>query len=271
MSFGKRRTTQDAKPSRTVPSRKWAPNAAAPSPNRSTALVMAGIAGGLALIGLVITGYSALMHAAGRKLDEKFSAQVSQTIHPTPQLALLKTRGAEGWTLGNCQMRRPPAAADSNNPESSYAERDQSYGGMLEHFGGDFSVALVNTADFLECVATQEPQRLCAGDVRSAFAADVARFYDDHKAQTREFDQNNWVRDPKFAAVMKTLSDANPEFGEATGVIGREMLGAVTRVDDALRTAAANGYVSSADFGWSTPVRAKDILTRTKAGAKPCS
>lgn len=265
MSFGKRQPRKEAPAAVRVVRPQGPRPPRSTTPGRSPFLLIAGAVAGVALIALTYSTYMAGMRQLGKALDAKFEAQVAETIHPTPQHALLKTAQADGWTFGNCTMRRPPSAADNVVP-GAYAERDAS-NPMLEHMGGDFSVALVNSANFIACVADYEAHRLCAAPERAAFATDVTRFYREHGVTAAQFELNRNPTDAKFAAVMATLEEAGAGFGETGSVIDRELQQARTTVDDALRSTAAAGYVSSSDFGWFPPAAVTDILAKAREAA----
>lgn len=266
MSFGKRQPRQDApaavRITRPTPPRP--PQGGAPK-NRMNVPLLAGVAAGFALIAIIYSGYMFGMRQLGQALDAKFEAQVAETIHPTPQHALLNGARADGWSFGHCNMRPPPSAVDSVVP-GAYAERDAS-NPMLEHMGGDFSIALVNSANFIACVADYETHSLCAAPERTAFATDVARFYREHDALAFQFAQNRAPTDEKFAAVMASLEDAGAGFGETGNVVDRELAMAKASVDDALSKVAAAGYVSSTDFGWFPPAAVAEVLAKAREAA----
>ena len=269
MSFGKRR--QDPVESR--PSQNVA-NTKAPAPPRRTGrsplLILAGIAVGFAIIAGLNDAYTTGMRHAGKKLNEKFEAQMNETVRPTPQHALLKTTAADGWTLGNCRMQQPPSAKDNVIPDK-YAERDASHDGMLESAGGDISVALGNSAGFIDCVASYEGSKMCNAEVRTAFASDIARFYREHAVTSLEFQRNRNPQDEEFRAVLAEIEGAHPNVSIARDAVDTELRDALNKVDGALRSAIAGGIVAAEDFGWFAPVPVTEMFERTKAIKTPCA
>lgn len=267
MSFGKRQPPGATPVKRTQ--RRSSEPASAPPSRRSPMLLLAGIACGFALIAAGATAFVSGMRQIGKKLDAQFEAQMNETVSPTPQHNVLKTKTADGWNLGNCRMKRPPSAVNSIVP-GDYAERDAMFGKMMDTAGSDFSVELANTANFIECIASDEAPRLCDTSVRTAFAADITRFYREHAVIAHEFANTRNSQDKKFAEVMATLQAANPDIGEAFSFVDGEMSQSKEKVDDALASAIAAGYVTPGDFGWFAPAAVKSVFAATKPNRKAC-
>jgi hypothetical protein len=238
---------------------------------RSPVLVMAGVAAGLVCIALLFSGYVSGMRQVGKKLNEKFEAQMDESISPTPQLALLKTASAQEWTLGNCTMTGPPSAADLLMPDK-YTGRNHEADQARTITGGYMSEELLNAATFIECVADYEPQQLCQPEVRNAFATDVIAFYHQHVATTRIFAQNSpRVMSSVAEAMAKAAGDdASAVTSNINGTIEREMSDAKDKVDQALEEAISNGYVSNADFGWMTPTQVHEVFKRSHPKTAAC-
>ncbi len=269
MSFGKRRIERTApRPSQISTQERVPP--VPPQSGRSPLLLLTGVAAGFALLACLYNGYVSGMKNLGKKLNEKFEAQLSETVSPTPQHALLKTAAADGWTLGNCRMQQPPSAIDNVIPDK-YAERDASHEGMLESAGGDISVSLANSAGFLDCVASYEGSKMCNAEVRTAFASDIARFYREHAVTSLEFQRNRNPHDEEFGAVLAAIEGAHPNISMAKDVVDTELREALNKVDGALRSAIAEGIVTAEDFGWFAPIPVSEMFERTKAIKTPCA
>lgn len=236
---------------------------------RSPVLVLAGIAAGLIFVALAYSGYVSGMRQIGKQIDEKFEAQIDQTISPTPQLALLKTAAADDWSLGNCTMKKPPSAIDQFH-QGEYAGRDKQLGNSLY---GDMSVGLVNEAEFLACVAGYEAERLCKPEIRAAFATDVIGFYHEHTALKRFVAQNPPLNIPTIDEAMAQAAEGvsgEMMSSNVNATIDQEMSDTKDKADTALQEAISNGYVSESDFGWMTPTQVHDVFKRSKVENAAC-
>ena len=271
MSFGKR-------PPR-IPNQTIAQGAAARSSDpqdkhsngSSIVRFLTGISTGLIIASLLYTAYVQGMRQLGKQLNQKFETQMNETVGPTPQLALLKTKMADGWDLGKCRMFKPPSAIDDVWP-SRYANRDESEGGFISRAGGDISIALANKASFLDCVVNRETKRLCTTDLRAAFAKDATELYGELAQFSRHLTPGAAPQDTEFTELLKTIESAHPDVGisDARKRVGVEVSEATETLEKSLQYAIAAGYISSADFGWFAPGPVKAMLASTPVQSNSC-
>ncbi|MEQ1671861.1 MAG: hypothetical protein ABL893_13445, partial [Hyphomicrobium sp.] len=109
---------------------------------------------------------------------------------------------------------------------------------------------LLNSAKFIDCITSDAVDRLCVPKVRAAFAADVSRFYKQYNAALNQPHSFRNPTDPKFAALLQTLKDAEPDIAIAKIEVDSELASSKELVDQALSRAIEKGAMTKSDFGW---------------------
>jgi hypothetical protein len=272
VSFGQRR---DGSASRRIRQVQSSAAVSKPEPEgRSPVLVMAGIAAGLLCVALLGYGYVNGAPQVGKKLSETVEAQLNVSGSLKPEAALLKTSAAEDWSLGNCNMPKPLSGADFTRTPETPEDTESLAGTMKQMAGGAISESFVHRAEFLECVVSNEAERLCKADVREAFAADVSVFYHDIATISALMVPNAAQQDPNAAVALSRLtsevSEGPSEFAEGRSAVAKDYSDAKDKVDDALQEAISNGYVSESDFGWMTPTPVHEVFKRSKVKTAAC-
>ena len=228
-------------------------------------------------IAIYFTGqaaYVAGMKHLGHKLNQKFEAQVEQTRNPTPQLAMLNIRGADGWSYRSCTMREPLSARDeAMRLTGSHDEKSDRFGVG----GNDETMDLPNEFEsktaFLECVARDEVKQLCDPTVRSAFIKDAISVYRDQAATSGAIFGSNASakKDPGYAAMMRELENAQPGFlsGQDTA-IENSFAQSHDSLLNALKVAAEDGVITASNAGFFAPKEIKTALQISQPAKKTC-
>jgi hypothetical protein len=268
MSFGKRGLDKQipqepAKPAEPVETARSSFGLKPPSlPTMPKALMVKamGLVAGIAVMVGLYSAYVSVMKSAGRELDRQWDIQQSKTLHAQPDLQLLATSEAKGWRLGKCTLRAAPDATTSFAP-GQYKEREEMHFGLVEAQGGDESVALLNRADFLDCIARSEKYKLCDASVRSAFVDDVLKFYREHEFVSKSFARTRSEQE-KFGLInaFSEPGAGSSEFKRAADMVDDEVFKAQRTVVLALKHVATAGVVSKSDFGFFAPAVVKDAM-----------
>lgn len=265
MSFGKRTHEEPAQREAQRPLRK-APIEKAPGSATGILKLALGCIAGLGVIVFAASGFVTTMRGVERRLDESFN-QIQ--IRPEVPLALLKTEAATGWSFGMCTLAQPETDDDGFLPgiagrNGTMADR------MRREMGGYQSDGLLDTANFLDCVARSESQTLCTPAVRKAFVADMTSFYRNHAVASPLIASGRGTGDDKFAEVIATLEAANLELSVNNASTNQQIAESKNVATSALETAAQAGYVSSWDFGLFAPSAVVNTLKDLKDPGKPC-